>query len=427
MRIQRFLRDTRAGATATTAATVTALAIGGTGQLSDTAWLVDQRDLLEAASDATGIAATQEMFRLMDTQPGSSDADLESAPIREAWRYAVPNLGQLPEKRLTRAKSSLVVEVTPNRSQRAVGVWIQADLSGTLLSKDMPMFGDAVQPRPMRAETVVESTTNPIAVVLALDMSQSMHSRLDGRLTCDRCPDSRINTVKRVAATLGDILQPDSDNRIAVGVVSWNHAVRLDSEAAAEWNTNNWARYPTRRVYGEHYACRGNNCTPPPAAVEHALPSTAPEAWNGWLDSHRTETLEHTVTPDIRASVSTDKFFTLPSKRTHPASTAGREVRSGGAGGFEDVGCGVGLCGQGLVASGFPIPGHQLVYPGARYSASGGSLEISETSRNRPCAVDIPRRYGPRAKNVTYERGRSSHLADHRPRYRHITMSEVDD
>ena len=315
MSIQRFLRDTRAGATAITAAAVVVMAIGGTVVLSDTAWLLDQRDVLKAASGAAGIAATQEMTRLMDTQPGISDADFESALEKVAWRYAVLNFGHLPEKRLKQAKGSLVVEVTPDRSQRTVDVSIQADLGGTLLSKHMPMFGDAGEPGPMRAKSVVESTTNPIEVVLALDMSESMDSRLDGRSSCDRCPDSRINTVKRAAATLVDILQPDANNRIAVGVVPWDHAVRLDARAAAEWSKNDWARYPTRRVYGEPYVCRGNNCTPPAAAVEHPLPPTAPEGWNGCLDSHRIEILDNSETPDIRASVPTNKFFTPPSEQ----------------------------------------------------------------------------------------------------------------
>ena len=80
MTIRRFLRGTRAAATAIAAAAVTVMTVGGAALVSDHVWLVDQRDALKSASEAAGVAATLEMGHLMDTQPGISDADLKAKP-----------------------------------------------------------------------------------------------------------------------------------------------------------------------------------------------------------------------------------------------------------------------------------------------------------------------------------------------------------
>ena len=289
--IRRFLGDARAGATAIAAAAVAAMTVGGTALIGDHIWLVDQRDALKSASDAAGVAATLEMARLVDAQPDIDDDDLEAALERVARRYVELNLAHLPADRLARARSTLVVNVEPDRRRRTVGMQVEADLGGTVLSRHLPMIGESVEPGAMGVRAQVESTVNPIEVVLAIDVSQSMGSNLEGRPPCRGCPplaDSRVAIVKRAAANLVDILEPSADHRIAVGVVPWHYAVRLEPDIAADWSVRRWARYPARRVYGEPYHCyaRGGGCTPP-APVEQPLAAAAPEAWNGCLDSHR--------------------------------------------------------------------------------------------------------------------------------------------
>ena len=306
MTIRRFLRDTRAGATALAAAAVTIMTVGGAALVGDHVWLVDQRDALKSASEAAGVAATLEMGHLMDTQPGISDADLETKLSAVARRYVMLNLEHLSAERLARATSTLAIAVVPNRAQHTVDVSVEADLGGTILSRHMPLLGEFAGPGATRVSAQVESVTNPIEVVLAIDISESMKARLDGA-SCRTCPDNRISIVKRAAANLVDILEPSADNRVAVGVVPWHTAVRLDSQAASDWARDGWAAYPARRVYGEPYMCYGNNCTPP-AAVEQALPATAPETWKGCLDSHRMGAV------GTRASLpATSEFFSLPS------------------------------------------------------------------------------------------------------------------
>ena len=117
----------------------------------------------------------------------------------------------------------------------------------------------------------------------------------------------RIAIVKRAAAQLVGILDPSTEDRVAIGVVPWHTQVRLDSDAISEWTRLGWAKYPTRRVYGEPYVCRGADCTPP-APVEQTLASVAPEDWKGCLDTHRTGSV------GTRASVpDSSEFFTAPS------------------------------------------------------------------------------------------------------------------
>ena len=59
--LQHFVRDTRAGATAFVAVAAVLMTIGGSVLISDHAALVDQRDTLKAATNAAGIAATNEL------------------------------------------------------------------------------------------------------------------------------------------------------------------------------------------------------------------------------------------------------------------------------------------------------------------------------------------------------------------------------
>ena len=60
--------------------------------------------------------------------------------------------------------------------------------------------------------------------------------------------------------------------------------------------------------------------------------------------------------------------------RIPPVSTAGREVRSRGcrAGWERQREVRAGLCGQGLVADGLPVPGQQFVHPGVRQLRDAG-------------------------------------------------------
>ena len=139
-----------------------------------------------------------------------------------------------------------------------------------------------------RDRALVERTVNPIEVVLAIDISQSMEYCVDTRDRCRQPNDMRIAIVKRAAANLIEILRSSADNQVAVGVVPWHMTVRLDPETRDEWERAGWARYPASRHYSSIYSCgRNRSCSAP--AADHALPSTPPEPWQGCLDEQRLE------------------------------------------------------------------------------------------------------------------------------------------
>lgn len=292
--LRRFLREAGGGATAIVAGAVTVMTVGASALIVDHNWLVDQRDVLKSASDAAGVAATLELERL---PPETTDEALDEALQQVAENYVALNLHYLPADRLAKARETLTVGVTPDRLQKTVDIAAQANLGGTLLSKHMPIAGNYSGPSEIRVAAQVESMTSPVEVVLAIDISESMRSLLNGtRASWMNRDESRIEIVKRAALELVDILDPDEANRVAIGVVPWQIAVRLDETARANWAANGWAVYPQSRHYDAAYMCKPEgNCTA--IAVDDALPADPGEAWLGCLDEHRVDSLGHADLP----------------------------------------------------------------------------------------------------------------------------------
>ena len=318
--LRHFVHDTRAGATAIAAGALALMTIGGSALVIEHVWLVDQRDTLKAAADAAGIAASAVLARHLNSNSAASDADLKTALEPVARRYIELNLGHLPEDRYAQAVRTLVVGIVLHRAQRTVDVSAAADLGGTLLARHLPMLGFSEESQEIRVVARVESVTNPVEVVLAIDVSASMWELVNGLMSCTEAnvlrgcrnlrEDARISIVKGAAKNLVEILRPSQQNRVAIGVVPWHTVVRLAPDAISDWELNGWADYPTRRVYGEPYKCRGGGCTPP-ASVEQALAPSEPATWKGCLDGHRMGSV------GTRASLpATSEFFKTPSENT---------------------------------------------------------------------------------------------------------------
>ena len=271
------------------AVAVTVMTVGATALVTDHAWLVDQRDVLKTATDAAAVATTLELSRQLDLQPGISDADLAAILEPIARRYILLNLVHLDADRYARAEQSLVVQVIPDRRQRTVDVAAEAELGGVFLSRLLPFMADSLVAERMRAESIVETFINPIEVVLAIDISDSMKKAVDSDRQPPRGSDTptRMAVVKMAAANLVAVLAPDDENRIAIGVVPWANVVRLDEQTRDRWERNGWARYPTRRVYGVPYRCKPNRTCPDPPPVTQDVAASPPEAWLGCLDEHR--------------------------------------------------------------------------------------------------------------------------------------------
>ena len=318
--VRRFLRDTRAGATAIASAAVTVMTVGGAALIIDHVWLVDQRDVLKTAAEAASLAATLDIDRQLAARPKISDADLKAALEPLAKRYVLVNLAHLPADRLDTAKQSLdkdgAITLTLDRAQRTVSVKVKADLGGTLFSRNLPLLGNYEGPEATIVKAGVQSETTPIEVVLAIDISSSMLWNLAGKNlagTPEAAKSSRMAIVKEAASGLVDILEPNAHNQVALGLVPWHHHVRLRSVDADRWASNKWARYPTERYYGVPYAtCNWRqhaspSCTPPPA-VTQKLPGSPPEKWMGCLDEDRLGSVGTSAKPPT----TTDDLLELP-------------------------------------------------------------------------------------------------------------------
>ena len=306
------------GATSIAAAMVAVMSVAGAALIVDHIWLIDQRDVLKSAASAAAIAATKEMDRKLVASPDMTNADLTAALTPVAKRYIELNLGYLPADRLTRAKETLQVTVTPNKDLGTVDVATSADLGGTLFSRELPMFGNYKGPEKIGTDAGVVTAVTPVEAVLAIDISYSMKNDLEGG-TPDENEKSRMDIVKDAAKALVNILRPNTHNRVAIGIVPWHMNVRLADATATDWSDDRWARYPTERTYGMPYKCTESLSTCTPDAVMAELPSSAPEAWNGCLDNHRMGSSgTSAAAPDV-ADLFTTPSLNAFSKAYYPA------------------------------------------------------------------------------------------------------------
>ena len=233
-----FLRDTRAGATAIAAAAVTVMTVGGAALIGDHAWLVDQRDVLKAATDAATVATTIEMTRQLGRQPRMTDDALRAALEPVARRYVELNLEHLPASRLATAKETLVVTVAFDRNLGTVDVSAEANLGGTLFSRHMALLGNHAGPETLRADSEVECTTNVVEGVLTLDITASMNNIIEDN-PGDADDKNRLAVAIEAADALVDVLHSGCKQAdLAIGVVPWDKAVRLDTPGT--WQSNGW-------------------------------------------------------------------------------------------------------------------------------------------------------------------------------------------
>ncbi len=295
----RFLQDTRGGATSIAATGIIVMTLGGSALIIDHNHLVGQRDILKSAADAASMAATLRLNSLPDTL---SDDDMRDRVLSFARKYGELNvLGNVNDPGMTAEDVAMTFDM--DRDLMIVGATVSAGTGKTLLSSRVY---DHAGPGTITTEAGVESVEPTVEVVLAIDVSVSMDSDLDGDYVGHADPDSRMSIVKQAATDLVNVLQPGVDNGIAVGVVPWDLWVRLDPALRATWTANNWATFPGRRHYGAAYACRPHaTCTPPSATAR--MPASAP-AWEGCLDEQR-------ISGDLADITAETHWFDHPSEQ----------------------------------------------------------------------------------------------------------------
>ena len=285
-----FLRSTRAGATAIAAAAVTVMAVGGVALITDHIWLVDQRDTLKSAANSASIAATLAMNRMLESDSSVSDADLNTMLNPVARRYVVLNLSHLPTERFARAKDTLDIALAVDRRGGRVDVTAEADLGGTLVARALPLFGGDSGPAIMQVTAAVDCAASAIEVVLALDVTVSMHGALDDNLPAEG-DNRRLDATVRAAKALVEELHSTCDeSSIAIAIVPWDKTVRLPNPD--RWRLRHWVE------------------------IGHNRTGAIPSDWSGCVEDRA-----HSANPlDARAlGRATSLSLDLPSSHPFPA------------------------------------------------------------------------------------------------------------
>ncbi len=261
--LPRFLRCRRAAGTALTAALFTLMSLAGIAFASDHVWLVYQRDLLKAATDAASIATTKALHAL----PSSlTNKQVKNKLRPTAKRYILANI---PEGYRDQVKKTWEVFIRPNRKAGTVRVFATADLGGAIFGTWL--WGTVVSKTKAKSKTErIESITE---VALAIDITGSMNTHLGGGKT-------RMQAVKTAALTLVDVLTNGGGKSVAIGLVPWHDLVTLDQATRTRWEDKAWATPPTRQYYpnpGNRKAGEWQTVTP-----------SKPEAWKGCVEQRST-------------------------------------------------------------------------------------------------------------------------------------------
>ncbi len=286
-RLLRFVRDRRAGATALTAALLTVMSLAGIAFAGDHMWLVYQRDLLKAATDAAGIAAARALTTLSSSLTNEQvEANLK--PIAE--RYILANI---PAGYRGQVKNSLTVTFAEiNRAAGTVNVSATADLGGAIFGAWL--WGSVVSKTAVGSKT--ERTESIIEVALAIDITNSMSAPAGGTVEGEDRQKNRLDAVKGAALTLVDMLTDGAGDSVAVGLVPWHNQVTLNSATRTRWADLGWAVYPDQ-VY---YPFLGER--------QNVLPDTQPEPWLGCVEQRSTS---GTNPPGLSTVPPTSAKFTM--------------------------------------------------------------------------------------------------------------------
>ena len=215
-----FARSTRAAATSMMAVLVAIMSHGGGAILIDHLALWDQRETLRSAVNAAALAATQRYAELRRLGRTESEIAGELTPL--ARGFVESNLQHLTTARRVRAAETLTLTVTPNRESGVVAISAKADLGGFLFS---PHFFSVTESEAwISVSSRAAATMAPLAMVLAIDVSTSMTQTLAGDYR-GAIWTRRLEIVRQASRNLVDIVRPNPDTPVSVGLVPWGAKV----------------------------------------------------------------------------------------------------------------------------------------------------------------------------------------------------------
>ena len=240
LRICRFVQETRAAAVGLVAVAASLMALGGGVLICDRSWLYDQRDMLDSATGAAGLAATFALARMQNDGllDNITEAERDERLRLVAERYITLSLVSLSGDRFIKAQNTLQTTVSIDTSNRMVGAMASADLGGTIFSRYIELFGNYSGPPMVHSSRVAECSGSSLEIVLAVDVTRSMNGKI-----VDTEPASpsnhRLKVVISAARTLlATIQQQCPDMPLAIGIVPWDKTVKLNSPGT--WISNGW-------------------------------------------------------------------------------------------------------------------------------------------------------------------------------------------
>ena len=274
------------------------MSLAGIAFASDHVWLVYQRDLLKAATDAASIATTKALHALPSSLPNKQ---VKNKLRPTAKRYILANI---PEGYRDQVKKTWKVSIRPNRKAGTVRVSATADLGGAIFGTWL--WGTVVSATKAKSKTErVEGITE---VALAIDVTASMRGTTNEWIEGRR--KNALEVVSEAALTLVDVLTNDAGNSVAVGLVPWHYQVTLNSATRTRWEDLGWATYPTKRYY------------PKQGEWKDPLPPK-PEPWKGCVAQRRTS---GTNPPGLSAVPPTQAPFTMEFYPTTPATAGTSDI-----------------------------------------------------------------------------------------------------
>lgn len=311
-----FLRDTRGNALGSVF--IALICFTGTAMVSDHVVLLHQRDILQAAADSAGIAATKQMARL---DPGWTRDEAAEALEPLARRYIMANL---PERTRESARDTLELTLTPDMEAGVVGVEASIDFGGAIVGRHI--WGRLVDRT--RVASGTERVVSPVDLVLAIDVTGSMNGSIyigDGTVVEDE--DRRINVVRRAAQVLFRALYDqggDNTGHVSVGLVPFNTTVNIGA-SREDWVSD----------LGQGHKVPPPGFSPWPGCIEHRngeldlsliMPGEAP--FTSWFSP---STLEYrpaeraALAAQVGAEVPGENDWSAddPHERYHPSPYSG--------------------------------------------------------------------------------------------------------
>ena len=197
------------------------------GVVGDLAWVSHQKNMLEAAIDAGGIAAFKEMGTL---PPGATDEESkqQEAQLKATIKRYV--LANVPKAHRAELGQSLKVDLKrgDESNEESVTVKVTAKLPGSILGKS---WGLDLAGQEVNARLQVKRAIVPVDIVLALSVSTEMRSSISKAnkhyVHFEQNPDSRLVAAKNAASTLVSALFLAGGDHVSVGFVPYTAVVNV--------------------------------------------------------------------------------------------------------------------------------------------------------------------------------------------------------